>query len=444
MTANLLLAGSVGDQLNSVFYNMDMSIFRFFGSIQSGFLTAIAKIFTAMGAAEYIALIAVLGLILCFFKRTRKAGLAVVFAVIIGTLITNVIVKPLVMRIRPYNTLQHDAQYWAWYLGAGRLSESDYSFTSGHTTGAFEVAISLMLYFISVGKKKIAWIFPVVAVLTAVSRIYLMVHYASDVFVAVIIGCFSGVMGYLISSAICKKLKGTKLDDRIDLARFSKKGISRRAGIAAIAVAWALIFGFSYLRSVNEGGDNIQRCAYNREYDCQNEAQIHSKKYPSINGEYYCKIHWKQLNEQFEETGGIDGYSADRLQTEPVVNTDVFTFYNDPQVSAFKDRFYDSPPLKMVMFKPGVEITVTDQNKIREVFEALKKVTVGEELGESDAPEPGGQVQYTFFTEEGTVTIGIEGPNVIGFNGKYYEIKDSGNAFNMIPDDYWEGMGDAA
>ncbi|MDO4529773.1 MAG: phosphatase PAP2 family protein, partial [Lachnospiraceae bacterium] len=177
MFTNLLLAGSIGDQLNAAFYNLDMAVFHFFGGLQGGFLTTLAKIFTAMGSTKYVALFALMGLVMCFFKRTRKVGFAIVFAVIIGTLITNIIVKPAVLRIRPYNTLQGDAQYWAWYIGAGQLCESDYSFPSGHTTGAFELATVLFLCHFTEKKKGVAWIFPVVAILTGASRIYLMVHY---------------------------------------------------------------------------------------------------------------------------------------------------------------------------------------------------------------------------------------------------------------------------
>lgn len=309
MFANYLLAGSIGDQLNSAFYGLDMAIFHFFGSIQSDFLTAIAKIFTAMGSTKYVVLFAVMGLIMCFFKRTRKVGFALVFAVIIGTLLTNVIIKPAVLRIRPYNTLQGDAQYWAWYLGAGMLCESDYSFPSGHTTGAFEIATALFLCHFTEKKKKVAWIFPVVALLTAMSRIYLMVHYPTDVIAGILVGIIAGILGFLLSTAVTNAIRKRKIDDIVDLARLFKNGISRKAAAIAIAAAWVIIFAFSYLTSLNDGGEDTVRCAYDREYKCQNEAQIDSKKYPPINGEYYCKIHWKQLNEQFAETGSLESPS---------------------------------------------------------------------------------------------------------------------------------------
>lgn len=307
MFSSMLLAASVGDQMDAAFHGLDMAVFQFFGSMQSDFLTTLAKIFTSIGSEKYVILFAVMGLVMCFFKRTRKVGFAIVFSVIIGTVITNLILKPMALRIRPYNTLQQDAQYWAWYLGAGQLCESDYSFPSGHTTAAFEVAISLMLVHISAGKKKVAWIFPVVAVLVGASRIYLMVHYSTDVFCGVIVGIIAGILGYLIACKVAKAIQKRRIDDIVDLERLFKKGIRPKTGAIIITAAWVVIFAFSFLTSMKDGGPDTIRCAYDREYNCQNEAQTDSKKYPSIDGKYYCKIHWKQLDQEFKENGSLNG-----------------------------------------------------------------------------------------------------------------------------------------
>ena len=445
MFTNLLLVGSIGDQLNAAFYNLDMAVFHFFGGLQGGFLTTLAKIFTAMGSTKYVALFALMGLVMCFFKRTRKVGFAIVFAVIIGTLITNIIVKPAVLRIRPYNTLQGDAQYWAWYVGAGRLCESDYSFPSGHTTGAFELATVLFLCHFTEKKKGVAWIFPVVAILTGASRIYLMVHYPTDVFAAVIVGIIAGILGYLISSALTKAIRRRRIDDIVDLGRLFKKGIGRGLAAAIIGIAWLLIFGFSYLTSINDGGEDTIRCAYDREYDCQNEAQVDSKKYPAINGQYYCKIHWKQLNEQFEETGSVDapesGVEPFSSAAEPVENSDFFTFFNDPSLTAFRDNFASDTPVKLRYSKNGTDVIVTDAAMINKVFEALKGVQIGAEISEKPESYNDGSIYYTFYmNDESAYTLGCDYPGVILYNGKYYEITNDNGAFEVIPDDYWEGI----
>ena len=295
----LLTTATVGGMLDLSFNGFDMAVFRFFGSIQNDVLTVIAKIFTAMGETKYGIMLAILGLILILFKRTRKYGLGIVIAIIIGTLLTNIVIKPMVLRIRPYNTLQDITEYFGWYTNAGLLAESDYSFPSGHTTIAVEVAMVLCLLFRSDNKKKIAWIFPVAAFLTACSRVYLMVHYATDVLAGILIGVIAGLLGYFISMAITRKCSSAFFWHRLDLERlFTKKShklISKGTAAVCCIIAWLIIFAVSFISVMHAGGDS-QRCAYDGDYKCYNEAQT-GKKYPAIDGKYYCKIHWKELTE---------------------------------------------------------------------------------------------------------------------------------------------------
>lgn len=209
---NLILL-TLGDMIDKAFYGFDMWFFNLFGSIQSTVLTYFAKTFTGLGEPEFIIIVAVAGLVMCFFKKTRKFGLAIVFAVAIGTLITNVAVKPSVLRLRPYVTLSGNADYMSWYNGAGALTESDYSFPSGHTTGAVEIAMALFFCF-KQDKKKIAYLFPILALGTACSRIYLMVHYASDVLFGVVVGVIAATLGYVIMNAIMKKIDKKNLANK--------------------------------------------------------------------------------------------------------------------------------------------------------------------------------------------------------------------------------------
>ena len=297
----LLAAATLGDKIDSAFYAFDLWVFHFFGSMQNGFLTAVAKVFTTFGDEAFVIPIAVLGIVLFFFKKTRKFGFALIFAIAIGTIVTNVVVKPMALRIRPYNTLQSNAEYWAWYKGAGMLSESDYSFPSGHTTAAFEMATAMFFCFMSEKKRKIAWIFPVVALCTMGSRVYLMVHYASDVLCGLIVGMLAGLMAFVLSKLVCLIFSKVKFLDAIDADRIFKKcdkenkhpyGWNR----AVICVAIIAAFCLAFIPSLSEGGEDAVRCAYSDEYDCQNEARVDDEDYPAIDGKNYCKIHWKQLN----------------------------------------------------------------------------------------------------------------------------------------------------
>ena len=299
-------AASLGDKIDSVFYNFDMWFFHFFGSMQNGFLTLVAKLFTTLGDEAFVIPMAVLGIVLCFFKKTRKYGFALIFAIAIGTIVTNVVVKPMALRVRPYNTLQGVEDYWNWYIGAGHLSESDYSFPSGHTTAAFELAVSMALVFRSEGKKKLSYIMPVIAICTMGSRVYLMVHYASDVVCGMIVGTVAGVCGYLISVLICRIFEKVKFLDAIDVDKLFKKAAKEgkpydKINKCVICVALVAIFCVGFIPSLSEGGDDAIRCAYvGEDYDCQNEARHDDEKYPAIDGKEYCKIHWKQLTAEQE------------------------------------------------------------------------------------------------------------------------------------------------
>lgn len=286
----ILAAATMGTWLNETFSGFDMAVFRFFGSLHNDILNVISMIFTAMGSTVYVALFALFGLILIFFRRTRKYGFALVAAIIIGTLLTNVVIKPIALRIRPYNTLQGVADYFGWYQHAGMLAESDYSFPSGHTTGATEIGIALCLCFASDKKWKFAWIGPVTALLVGCSRIYLMVHYATDVIAGFIIGIIAGVAGFYISKALMKLFK--KSPEK----KISGKGISSRHLAVTCIIAWLIMFTAGFIPVITAANSEPERCAYDGDYKCYNEAQTGSK-YPPIDGEYYCKIHWNELSQ---------------------------------------------------------------------------------------------------------------------------------------------------
>ena len=110
------------------------------------------------------------------FPKTRKTGAAMGLALLMGLIICNLIMKPLIARPRPYVFFADIAMY----LTNG---ESDFSFPSGHTIASFEAAVAMVI-----GNKKLGVPAMILAVLIAFSRLYLCVHYPTDVLASIVLG----------------------------------------------------------------------------------------------------------------------------------------------------------------------------------------------------------------------------------------------------------------
>ena len=136
-----------------------------------------------------------LGLILFCFKRTRKVGLAALFAIGVGALITNVTLKPLVFRARPYTHEEYRVM-WEAVLG---LVESERSFPSGHTTSAMA---AMMGVFLASKSKKRIWPVLLFPLLMGFTRLYFVVHYPTDVLGGLIAGALGGLGGFAIVALI--------------------------------------------------------------------------------------------------------------------------------------------------------------------------------------------------------------------------------------------------
>ncbi len=180
-------------------YKFDWNVFQFIETyLWNPVLDTVLKIITTTGKWGAIFLVIAVGLFVYgFFTRKDKqkqAAMAVAFSVLVMELISNLIVKDAIARPRPFN---FDWSQFAW---AGQFNfpeivsrPDSFSFPSGHAASAFAGAFALNRYYKKWGV--CAYVF---AVIMAFSRVYLHVHYCTDVLAGAVFGILYGLIGYLI------------------------------------------------------------------------------------------------------------------------------------------------------------------------------------------------------------------------------------------------------
>ena len=140
----------------------------------------------------------VLTVILLLIPKTRKTGLILGAALILDGILCNLLLKNLVRRIRPCD-INDAVRVLIPY-------PSDYSFPSGHTAVSFAAASAL--YF--AGEKYLWKAALVLAAFIAFSRMYLYVHYPTDVLGGVVIGIIAGYLGYRLVKVLEDKFSRMK------------------------------------------------------------------------------------------------------------------------------------------------------------------------------------------------------------------------------------------
>jgi len=172
-------------------FNFDSAILLWIqANVRTGFLTPIMKVITHLGdkGAFWI----LLSLILMIPRKTRRMGITCGVAMVIGLVVTNLVIKNWVARVRPYELISE------LELMIGRAD--DWSFPSGHTTNSLACA---WVIFRRAPKK---WGVPalIMAILITLSRIYVGVHYPTDIMAGTVIGICSAESAI----AIVKILRG--------------------------------------------------------------------------------------------------------------------------------------------------------------------------------------------------------------------------------------------
>ena len=187
--------------LNQLAVSFDLPILEWIqANMQNGFLDFIMPIITIFGDAGIFWI--AWSVLLILFPRTRKIGLGMGFALMMGLVLCNMTLKPLVARVRPYDFQLSEFQKVIPLLIE---AQHDFSFPSGHTIASFEAAVVLLK-----NSKKMGIPAMILAVLIAFSRMYLYVHYPTDVIASIILGTILAFIGDAIAAKVAPKLGARK------------------------------------------------------------------------------------------------------------------------------------------------------------------------------------------------------------------------------------------
>ena len=162
-------------------------------NFRSDFLDTVMPMITSLGDKGWFWICA--ACIMIIIPKTRKIGIAAGIALIFSLLVTNMTLKPLVERIRPY-----DINTAVELL---IRPPSDYSFPSGHTSASFAAASAM--FFLN---KKIGIPALILAVVIGLTRLYLYVHYPTDVLGGAAVGF---IAGYAAAKIVNSKMLENKL-----------------------------------------------------------------------------------------------------------------------------------------------------------------------------------------------------------------------------------------
>lgn len=160
--------------------------------LRSDFMDPIMVFITSLGDRGIFWIL--VSLFLLINKKTRKAGILTLAALLLNQILGEGILKNIIRRERPYTTFS-DITLLIKAL-------SSYSFPSGHTSSSFAAAYVLSRYLGRYG-----FLFWGIAVLMGFSRIYLFVHYPSDVLGGVLLGLLSGSIIVFVYQYISEKRK---------------------------------------------------------------------------------------------------------------------------------------------------------------------------------------------------------------------------------------------
>lgn len=186
-------------------------------NVRNDFLDIVMKLITHTGD-KGILMIAIIAALL-IIPKTRSIGIMTAMSLAIEAILNNVILKNLVARTRPYEAIE----------GLVNIIEKqkDFSFPSGHTGSTFAVSVVILVIALfgmpiiakernlireksSLAMRIIAVVFIIYSVLLGFSRLYVGVHYPTDVLAGLALGLITSAIAYLVYQLILKKIANKK------------------------------------------------------------------------------------------------------------------------------------------------------------------------------------------------------------------------------------------
>jgi len=146
-----------------------------------------------------------LAVIFLFFKKTRKMGITMGVALLLGLILGNGVLKNVIGRVRPYNL---EGAYGS-IIGVDDLlvgQPGDKSFPSGHTLGSFEAALAMFYYDRRFGIPAV-----VLAAMIAFSRMYLYLHYPTDIMGGLVLAVVNVILAIIIVNMVYKFIEKKKV-----------------------------------------------------------------------------------------------------------------------------------------------------------------------------------------------------------------------------------------
>lgn len=176
---------------------MELQILDWIQTLRTPLMDQLMCFITALGNGGFIWIL--LAIVLMIIPKTRKTGIILMVALVLDVALCNGILKNVIARVRPceVNT--------AVELLIPR--PSDFSFPSGHTAASF--ASVAALYFAGV---KMLWeASSIPALLISFSRLYLYVHYPTDILGGILVGILCGYMANWIVKRLSKEVTKCRL-----------------------------------------------------------------------------------------------------------------------------------------------------------------------------------------------------------------------------------------